>query len=95
MDEEEAYKLTQHFSAGSRVQGSKTNAYFDPNAEDILSSYVFAAAMGGLPVAQHLRLYADTGTSVWWREPKKPTAGSVTHVRKLPRNTMLTHSWGI
>jgi hypothetical protein len=36
-DEEKAYKLTQHFSAGSRVPGSKPDAYFDPKAEDILS----------------------------------------------------------
>ncbi|GLB69108.1 type IV secretory system conjugative DNA transfer family protein [Arthrobacter mangrovi] len=51
-DEEKAYKLTQHFSVGSRVPGSKPDAYFDPKAEDILSSYFLAAALGGLPITQ-------------------------------------------
>ena len=47
-DEEKAYKLTQHFSTGSRTPGSKPDAYFDPKAEDILSSYFLAAALGVL-----------------------------------------------
>ncbi|KQR00435.1 conjugal transfer protein [Arthrobacter sp. Leaf141] len=51
-DEEKAYKLTQHFSTGSRTPGSKPDAYFDPKAEDILSSYFLAAALGGLPITQ-------------------------------------------
>ena len=51
-DEEKAYKLTQHFSVGSRVPGSKPDAYFDPKAEDILSSYFLAAALGELPITQ-------------------------------------------
>ncbi|WIV33618.1 hypothetical protein QN084_23755 (plasmid) [Paenarthrobacter sp. R1] len=37
---------------GSRVPGSKPDAYFDPKAEDILSSYFLAAALGGLPITQ-------------------------------------------
>jgi hypothetical protein len=41
-DEEKAYKLTQHFAVGSRLPGSKPDAYFDPKAEDILSSYFLA-----------------------------------------------------
>jgi type IV secretory pathway TraG/TraD family ATPase VirD4 len=51
-DEEKAYKLTQHFSVGSRVPGSKPDAYFDPKAEDILSSYFLAAALGERPITQ-------------------------------------------
>ncbi|BCW86537.1 hypothetical protein NicSoilE8_42100 (plasmid) [Arthrobacter sp. NicSoilE8] len=51
-DEEKAYKLTQHFAVGSRVPGSKPDAYFDPKAEDILSSYFLAAALGGLPITK-------------------------------------------
>ncbi|MEW1920722.1 type IV secretory system conjugative DNA transfer family protein [Pseudarthrobacter oxydans] len=51
-DEEKAYKLTQHFAVGSRVPGSKPDAYFDPKAEDILSSYFLAASLGGLPITQ-------------------------------------------
>ena len=51
-DEEKAYKLTQHFAASSRVPGSKPDAYFDPKAEDILSSYFLAAALGDLPITQ-------------------------------------------
>ncbi|MET3810918.1 TraM recognition domain-containing protein [Arthrobacter sp. UYEF3] len=51
-DEEKAYKLTQHFAVGSRTPGSKPDAYFDPKAEDILSSYFLAAALGELPITQ-------------------------------------------
>lgn len=51
-DEEKAYKLTQHFAVGSRLPGSKPDAYFDPKAEDILSSYFLAAALGDLPITQ-------------------------------------------
>lgn len=51
-DEEKAYKLTQHFAVGSRVPGSKPDAYFDPKAEDILSSYFLAAALGNHPITQ-------------------------------------------
>jgi hypothetical protein len=40
------------FSVGSRVPGSKPDAYFDPKAEDILSSYFLAAALGVLPITQ-------------------------------------------
>lgn len=51
-DEEKAYKLTQHFSVGSRVPGSKPDAYFDPKAEDTLALYFLAAALGELPITQ-------------------------------------------
>lgn len=51
-DEEKAYKLTQHFAVGSRVPGSKPDAYFDPKAEDILSSFFLAAALGNYPITQ-------------------------------------------
>lgn len=51
-DEEKAYKLTQHFAVGSRVPGSKPDAYFDPKAEDVLSSFFLAAALGNLPITQ-------------------------------------------
>jgi type IV secretory pathway TraG/TraD family ATPase VirD4 len=51
-DEEKAYKLTQHFAVGSRTPGSKPDAYFDPKAEDILSSYFLAAALGELPITE-------------------------------------------
>jgi type IV secretory pathway TraG/TraD family ATPase VirD4 len=51
-DEEKAYKLTQHFAVGSRTPGSKPDAYFDPKAEDIFSSYFLAAALGDLPITE-------------------------------------------
>ena len=35
-DEEKAGKLTQHFAVGSRVPGSKPDAYFDPRPGRIL-----------------------------------------------------------
>nr|WP_240974884.1 TraM recognition domain-containing protein [Arthrobacter sp. SF27] len=51
-DEEKAFKLTQHFAVGSRLPGAKADAYFDPKAEDILSSYFLAAALGGLSIIE-------------------------------------------
>lgn len=51
-EEEKAYKLTQHFAVGSRTPGAKPDAYFDPKADDILSSYFLAAALGDLPITQ-------------------------------------------
>ncbi|MET3811453.1 hypothetical protein [Arthrobacter sp. UYEF3] len=37
---------------GSRVRGSKPDAYFDPKAYDILSAYFLAAALGELLITQ-------------------------------------------
>lgn len=49
-DEEKAAKLTHHFAVASRSAGSKSDAYFDPKAEDLIASLFLAAALGKLPI---------------------------------------------
>lgn len=49
-DEDKAARLTQHFASGSRVPGAKPDAYFDPKAEDLLTSMFLAAALDNRPI---------------------------------------------
>lgn len=49
-DEEKAAKLTHHFAVASRGSGAKTDAYFEPKAEDLIASLFLAAALGNLPI---------------------------------------------
>jgi hypothetical protein len=51
-DEEKAFKLTQHFSVGSRVPGSKPDAYFDPEGRRHPLLVFLAAALGERPITQ-------------------------------------------
>ncbi|MHA7146442.1 type IV secretory system conjugative DNA transfer family protein [Arthrobacter sp. TmT3-37] len=49
-DEDRAARLTSHFATASRAPGSRPDAYFDPKAEDLLSSLFLAAALDGRPI---------------------------------------------
>lgn len=49
-DEDKAARLTSHFATASRAPGSRPDAYFDPKAEDLLSSLFLAAALDGRPI---------------------------------------------
>lgn len=49
-DEDKAAKLTHHFAVASRGSGAKTDAYFEPKAEDLIASLFLAAALGNLPI---------------------------------------------
>ncbi|MGP5220574.1 type IV secretory system conjugative DNA transfer family protein [Arthrobacter rhombi] len=49
-DEDKAAKLTHHFAVASRSTGAKTDAYFEPKAEDLIASLFLAAALGNLPI---------------------------------------------
>jgi|GEM_PF-5608558 len=46
-----AARLTEHFPVGSRDPGARTDAYFDPAAQDLLAGLVFAAARAAVSAA--------------------------------------------
>ena len=43
-------KLAEHFAAGSRDPGAKTDAYFDPAGQDLLAGLLLAAALDSRPI---------------------------------------------
>ncbi|GAA4378204.1 type IV secretory system conjugative DNA transfer family protein [Paeniglutamicibacter cryotolerans] len=51
-DEDKAAKLTHHFAVASRITGARTDAYFDPKAEDLISSLFLAATLGNLSIIE-------------------------------------------
>ncbi|GAA4424015.1 hypothetical protein GCM10023169_20340 [Georgenia halophila] len=51
-DEVRAQKLAEHFAAGSRDPGARTDAYFDPAGQDLLAGMLLAAALDRRPITQ-------------------------------------------
>lgn len=51
-DEVKAAKMAEHFAAGSREAGAKTDAYFDGAGKDLLAGLLLAAALDGRPITQ-------------------------------------------
>ncbi|WP_345215523.1 TraM recognition domain-containing protein [Georgenia halophila] len=51
-DEVKAQKLAEHFAAGSRDPGARTDAYFDPAGQDLLGGMLLAAALDRRPITQ-------------------------------------------
>lgn len=49
-DEVRAAKLAEHFAAGSRDPGAKTDAFFDPAGQDLLAGLLLAAAYDQRPI---------------------------------------------
>lgn len=49
-DETKAAELAQHFAAGSRDPGSRSDAYFDPAGQDLLAGLLLAAALDYRPI---------------------------------------------
>lgn len=49
-DEVRAAKLAEHFAAGSRDVGARTDAYFDPAGQDLLAGLLLAAALDRRPI---------------------------------------------
>ncbi len=49
-DEVTAARLAEHFAAGSRDPGARTDAYFDPAGQDLLAGLLLAAALGQRPI---------------------------------------------
>lgn len=64
-DEVKAARLAEHFAAGSRDPGAKTDAYFDPAGQDLLSGLLLAAALDGRSI---------TDVYTWLTRPTDETA---------------------
>lgn len=54
-DEVQAAKLAEHFASGSRAEGARTDAYFEPAGQKLLSSLLLAAALDGRPLTDVYR----------------------------------------
>lgn len=74
-DEVKAAKLAQHFAAGSRDPGAKTDAYFDPAGQDLLAGLLLAAALDQRPI---------TDVYVWLTRPTDDTAVDILHAHNFP-----------
>lgn len=57
-DEVRAAKLAEHFAAGSRDPGARTDAFFDPAAQDLLAGLLLAAAIASRPITDVYRWLA-------------------------------------
>lgn len=64
-DEVKAAKLAEHFAAGSRDPGAKTDAYFDPAGQDLLAGLLLAAALDNRAI---------TDVYTWLTRPMDDTA---------------------
>ncbi|PFG44954.1 TraM-binding TraD/TraG-like protein [Georgenia soli] len=75
-DEVKAARLAEHFAAGSRDPGARTDAYFDPAGQDLLAGLLLAAALAGRPI---------TDVYTWLTRPTDDTAVDIlaTHDFKL------------
>jgi len=51
-DEVKAARLAEHFAAGTRDPGARTDAFFDPAGQDLLAGLLLAAALDHLPITQ-------------------------------------------
>lgn len=60
-DEVKAAKLAGHFAAGSRDQGARTDAFFDPAGQDLLAGLLLAASLAEYPITQVYRWLTDPG----------------------------------
>ena len=49
-DEVKAARLAEHFATGSRDAGARTDAFFDPAAQDLLAGLLLAAALDRRPI---------------------------------------------
>lgn len=64
-DEVKAAKLAEHFASSSRDPGARTDAYFDPAAQDLLAGLLLAAALDRRPI---------TDVYTWLTRPTDETA---------------------
>ncbi|QGN34293.1 type IV secretory system conjugative DNA transfer family protein [Microlunatus sp. Gsoil 973] len=51
-DEVKASRLAEHFAAGTRDPGARTDAFFDPAGQDLLAGLLLAAALDRRPITQ-------------------------------------------
>lgn len=54
-DEVQAAKLAEHFASGSRAEGARTDAYFEPAGQKLLGSLLLAAALDRRPITDVYR----------------------------------------
>ncbi|WP_029212103.1 TraM recognition domain-containing protein [Arsenicicoccus bolidensis] len=54
-DEVRAAKMAEHFASGSRDPGARTDAFFDPSAQDLLAGLLLAAALDERPITDVYR----------------------------------------
>jgi type IV secretory pathway TraG/TraD family ATPase VirD4 len=54
-DEVRAAKMAEHFASGSRDPGARTDAFFEPSAQDLLAGLLLAAALDGRPITDVYR----------------------------------------
>jgi type IV secretory pathway TraG/TraD family ATPase VirD4 len=64
-DEVRAARMAEHFAAGSRDPGARTDAYFDPAGQDLLAGLLLAAALDRRPI---------TDVYTWLTRPTDETA---------------------
>lgn len=69
-DEVRAARLAEHFAAGSRDPGARTDAYFDPAGQHLLAGLLLAAALDGRPI---------TDVYTWLTRPTDDTAVEILH----------------
>ncbi len=74
-DEVRAARLAEHFAAGSRDPGARTDAYFDPAGQDLLAGMLLAAALDGRPIV-------DVYT--WLTRPTDETAADLLRRHGFP-----------
>lgn len=55
VDEVRAAKMAEHFASGSRDPGARTDAFFDPSAQDLLAGLLLAAALDRRPITDVYR----------------------------------------
>lgn len=67
-DEVKAARLAEHFAAGSRQVGARTDAYFDAAGQDLLAGLLLAAALDHRPI---------TDVYIWLTRPTDDTAVEV------------------
>ncbi|PPF81685.1 conjugal transfer protein [Pseudoclavibacter sp. RFBJ3] len=60
-DEVQAGKLAEHFASGSREQGSRADAFFDPAAKDLLAALLLAGALAGTRITEVYRWVTRPG----------------------------------
>ena len=74
-DEVRAAKLAEHFAAGSRDPGARTDAYFDPAGQDLLAGLLLAASLDGRPI---------TDVYTWLTRPTDETAADLLRAHGFP-----------
>jgi type IV secretory pathway TraG/TraD family ATPase VirD4 len=74
-DEVKAARLAEHFAAGSRDPGARTDAFFDPAGQDLLAGLLLAAALEGRPI---------TDVYSWVTRPTDETAVDILRENGFP-----------